>query len=122
LILSSNVSIVNAQEGRIHIFARDGNGDPVSFGGITTSRSIEFFFSSSNNDKNVIFQCGVDTSSLSHCTSLITYHNVKNSHHTFRVAPVNSDVNISPATGTWYVYERSGYFTSSSPCDYSISS
>jgi hypothetical protein len=36
LILSSNVSIVNAQEGRIHIFARDGNGDPVSFGGITT--------------------------------------------------------------------------------------
>jgi len=86
--------------------ASDINGDPISFGGETTSNGIKFTFSGAKNGLDR-FECKLDTNPFLRCDSdnQQTYQNLQSGPHQFQVRAVglNNVVDISPAIWRWTV-------------------
>jgi YVTN family beta-propeller protein len=89
----------------IIISAIDGNGVPISNGGSTLSTTIQIAFKGIRN--NIVgFQCSLDGSIFSSCSSPFTASKLKAGvEHNFKVRAVNSLGNrdATPAVFSWFV-------------------
>jgi hypothetical protein len=73
----------------------------------TTSTAATFTFTDSQSP--VTFQCQIDSSAWSSCTSPVTYTGLGVANHTFSVRAVDTVGNISTATSyTWAIQSSSG--------------
>ena len=84
---------------------RDGSGKTISAGGSTTSTTIKFTFTGTDNNVVKGFQCSLDGSAYKDCSSPTTYSHLSRSIHTFKVRAVDAagNVDASPATFSWTV-------------------
>ncbi len=69
----------------------------------STNYSIISSFAFSSNESSIIFQCSLDGSPYSTCTTPLNYTNLINGSHTLNIRAVDAANNIdsSPATYTW---------------------
>jgi hypothetical protein len=87
--------------------AVDGKGKTVSNGGSTTSNTIKFTFSGTDNTGVASFMCSKDGAAFSSCgtgsSGSITYTKISKGTHTFLVKAVDTSGNQdpTPATFTW---------------------
>ena len=84
--------------------ATDSDGNPIENNTSTTSDTITFEFSSPDSDVSE-FQCSLDNAAedWQDCTSPITYSNLAEGEHTFRVRAVSAAGNADP-TPEGYVW------------------
>ena len=87
------------------INALDGKGDAVVDGGITSSDSITFTFTGSDNVGVASFECSLDPAAFSPCSSPIFFSGLASVSHTFQVRSIDTsgNVDLSPAVLNWTV-------------------
>jgi hypothetical protein len=88
----------------------DGNGTSIPNGGSTSSTSINFKFTGTDNFGIANFTCSIDGSNPSNCASPITYTNLNpNIAHTFQVysTDIAGNVDPSPSTFIWTIVSPS---------------
>jgi len=121
--------------------ALDGNNIPVQNGGATTSNSITFTFAfggvrggttnsnpvlvapgGSTHSTNTIqgigdFECALDNTSPSSCTSPATIHNLSSGNHIFQVRAIGTAGNREPigASFSWSILTSSSPSSTSQP-------
>jgi len=86
--------------------AVDGNNAPVQNGGTTTSSSIKIAFTATQGSNPIAgFQCSLDNSPFSSCTSPAVFNNLATGSHKFVVVAVDTAGNKdpTPATFSWTV-------------------
>jgi hypothetical protein len=87
--------------------AVDGNGDMLTNGGSTLSTSIQLSFTGTGSGSNdTRFECSLDGSIFSTCTSPATTNDlVAGRHHEFRVRTVDrfGNMDIAPASFAWTI-------------------
>lgn len=78
------------------------NGNPILFGGETTSQGITFTFSGSKNQVDH-FECKLDASPFQRCDSgnQQTYPNLGVGPHEFQVRAIGLDNVVDPSPATW---------------------
>jgi hypothetical protein len=84
----------------------DGNRNTVSAGGNTTSTSMTFGFSGTDRGTGVNhFECSVDGTSFTTCTSPVQFNNLSDGSHTLEVRTEDNVANIdaSPASFAWTI-------------------
>ena len=64
------------------VTAADGNNNPVANGGSTTYNQITFHFTGSGGTPPITFECSLDNSVFSSCSSPLTYTNLAVGQHT----------------------------------------
>lgn len=93
---SGNVYVTDTYNHRIQVFTQHtsappdttitsamcGNGASVQNGGTTSSNQITFRFTSSGGTSPITFQCSLDNSAFSSCSSPLTYTNLAIGQHT----------------------------------------
>ncbi len=77
--------------------ATDHKGNAVLSSGMTHSPLMTFIFTGTDNVGVAGFQCSLDGSVFSACTSPVTYDKLKNGNHTFQVRAVDTSGNIDPS-------------------------
>jgi len=85
--------------------ANDGSGADVANGGTTSSSSITFTFSGTDNVLVAGFECSLDAAAFSACTSPKSYSSLSDGSHNFQVSAIDTSNNVdpSPASFTWTV-------------------
>ena len=86
--------------------AIDGNNAPVQNGGTTSSNSITFTFTATQGSNPIAgFQCSLDNSPLSSCSSPASFNNLAAGPHKFAVVAVDTKGNKdpNPATFSWTI-------------------
>ena len=92
--------------------ATDGNATTLTDGSTTESRSISFTFSGTDTsieeDEEVginHFECSIDGSSFSNCTSPVQYDNISSGSHIVEIRTQDNAGNLdpSPSSFTWIV-------------------
>jgi hypothetical protein len=85
--------------------AVDGKGKPVANGGKTSSKSIAFTFTGSDNVAVSGFECSLDGSVFSACSSPTSSINLTGGTHVFQVRAIDASENrdLTPATFSWFV-------------------
>jgi streptogramin lyase len=86
--------------------AVDGNNAPVQNGGTTTSSSIKIGFTATQGSNPIAgFQCSLDNSPFSSCTSPAVFNNLAAGPHKFVVVAVDNAGNRdpTPATFSWNI-------------------
>jgi hypothetical protein len=82
--------------------AVDGNGATITNGGTTFSSSIRFTFTATAGTNPVAsFECSLDTSAFSSCSSPATLTNLAAGKHTFQVRAVDTSGNKDPTPATF---------------------
>jgi len=105
---SESVSVIQITTATATIeSATDGNGDPVTDGGTTTSDDITFTFTGSATPPTTVesSECSLDDSPFEPCSSPTsqTYTGLELGEHTFAVVPQDEARNrpVAPTTYTW---------------------
>jgi YVTN family beta-propeller protein len=86
--------------------ARDGNGATIQNGGTTLSTSIQFTFTATPGTNPIAgFECRLDNSAFSPCTSPTTLTNLPAGKHNFQVRAVDTAGNRdpTPASFSWNI-------------------
>jgi hypothetical protein len=86
--------------------AVDGNDTPVQNGGTTSSSSIKIAFTATQGSNPIAgFQCSLDNSTFSSCSSPAAFNNLAAGPHKFAVVAVDNAGNKDPsqATFSWTV-------------------
>jgi YVTN family beta-propeller protein len=86
--------------------ARDGNGATIQNGGTTLSTSIQLTFTATPGSNPIAgFECRLDNSTFSPCTSPTTLTNLPHGKHNFQVRAVDTAGNRdpTPASFSWNI-------------------
>jgi hypothetical protein len=90
------------------VSAEDGSGNSLANDGITSSNSITFVLSASVagvEATDITFECSVDGSSFSECTSPAQFSNLSEGAHILEAVSLDNSGNrdLSPASFTWAI-------------------
>jgi TolB protein len=80
--------------------AKDSEGNTIQNESSTSSDNITFEFSSPDSDVSK-FQCSLDNADLQDCTSPISYSNLEEGEHTFRVIAIDAAGNADPTPAVY---------------------
>ena len=85
--------------------AVDGSGTAVSNDGTTSSNSITFTFSGTDDVEVASFECSLDTATFSVCTNPQSFGSLSDGSHAFEVRAKDAagNTDLSPASWSWTV-------------------